>query len=121
MDIIRPIKYAVSIPVSDQIVREGREFGERWDAWMALPAEERKRQSDEAMREAAEHRSRERAERCVTFGSAEELVRAVEEAHSWPEGYLRHLAQPYCDCGPGAYEGWEFCSHATDEFEGVGS
>ena len=113
-------KYGLVIPVSRELLSEYEKMRRDLDDWFALPAEERRRRSDQAKAEMREKRARVRSEKTVAFANDGDVIKAVEAAHSWPGGYLRHLAQPYCDCGPDRDDGWWFCSHAEDEFPGIG-
>lgn len=109
-------KYGIVIPVSDTLRAEHEALVSSMDAWFALSPEERARR-------AAEHEQRRRAERLaireaagdIDMGADSELVRGICRHFDWSPEYVRHLAQPYCDCGPEQYDGgWDYCEHARD-------
>lgn len=112
-------KRGIVIPVASETLRRDTEWIGRLLRGDPPTAEERRR-GEELMARWRRDRAEARVAQAVTFGSADDLVRAVEESQGWPAGYLAHLSQPYCDCGPDRDDGWAFCAHAEDEFEGIG-
>lgn len=94
------------IPISEEMLRDGREFEAAIRRWsLATPAER-----EQWAREAAEKRAAERAATPETPLTFETLAARL----GWSEPYLRHFIQPYCTCDEGG-DGWEYCEHARDE------
>jgi hypothetical protein len=120
-------KHAVVIPVASVLVQRdseyalGRGLDEFFERQQRMTPEERRAEWERCERERGEQRAAVRAEQTVDLGSDDAAwVRAAEERQGWPAGYIRHLAQPYCQCKVDRDDGWVFCDHARDLWPEIG-
>jgi predicted TIM-barrel fold metal-dependent hydrolase len=106
-------KYGYVVPMSDEIIRRYEDtlklITHRQNA---TPEElaELKRQYAERERVAAEDRRRLREQ---TPEPVDPIV-GIAENLGLPIAFVRHLAQPYCDCDVDQDGAWNRCEHARD-------
>lgn len=105
-------KYGIVVPVSEAIFRDRVDI----DAMMKRWAESTPEQRSQWEREATEKRQAYREAHRIELHDSDSVLAGISRHFDWPLEYVRHLAQPYCECGPEQYDGgWDFCQHARDE------
>jgi hypothetical protein len=107
-------KYGATVPISDAVLAEAAEVEAAILRYQRATPEQRA----EWAREATDRRRRERE----AFPVGTDLLAGLSRHFGWTLAYIRHLAQPYCECDYDRDGTWYFCPHAGDEgFDGASS
>lgn len=117
-------KVGIVIPVSESLINQYAGTRTWFQQWLALPPEERRRQGEQFRLARLRKREQVRADQTVEVSDPAQAWDMFADRMGWPAGYLTHLVQPYCECGPGSSmageDGWEFCEHARDLWPDLG-
>lgn len=107
-------KHGIGTPVGDRIRADVDAVVKR----LAGASPEQRAQWE---REAAERRAEIRRTQCLMDESDAAIIAGVAEhfatyayGNFWTPDYIRHLAQPYCDCEWDSDGAWNLCEHARD-------
>lgn len=110
-------KYGMVVPFSDTRLAMEAEI----DATMKRWSEEAPEQRAKREREAAEERAEYRRVHSLLPESDADIINGLAEhfaTHAygefWTPAYIRHLAQPYCECSWDQDGCWDLCQHAID-------
>jgi hypothetical protein len=106
-------KHGVVIPVGSALISDRilwTDFEAAQKRWRESTPEQRAAID----REYAERRRAEREAQEVVFTGPEDVLARIGKHFGWSPEYVRHLAQPYCDCDYDSDGAWNLCIHASD-------
>lgn len=102
-------KYGIAVPISEAL----REQSPTW-----AEIEEGLRRAARATPEEKARWKREAEERRAAYrdqvGTTEDIIGGIASHFGWTPEYVRHLAQPYCECDYDTDGAWNHCQHARD-------
>lgn len=104
-------KHGQTVPISDELRRQHEEIEASMARWAAMTDEELAREGQRIAEEMRAERLRVRA----NAPAMTDVVGGIAKHFGWSREYVRHLAQPYCECESEQYDGgWRYCDHAHD-------
>lgn len=103
-------KYGTVIPVSETVIRDIESLESWFKRWQDATPERRA----EWEREAADRRRAIREERQAALATPDAVLAGIGRHFDWSPEYVRHLAQPYCECEWDNDGAWNYCVHAYD-------
>jgi hypothetical protein len=108
-------KCGTVVPISDARIAMEAEINAAMRRWSEATPEQRA----EWEREAAEKRAECRRTHSLLSESDADIINGIAEHFAtygefWTPAYVRHLAQPYCECSWDQDGCWDLCQHAID-------